>query len=202
MNRKCDLGLKLKCISNDFFKRIYSSFFEFKVFLCEVVAPSRRGLAAAMYSVLHSFGFCLMLVLGAVLHWRLAMAVPAILTLPTMAALANLRESPSWLQRQGRNKEAQEAAAFYRISLPAVILEGSSCEDVKETKKGLLERLKAILHTLTLQGSAFWCNFAFLATLFLLLGWCGFSILSFYAVEVFQLSGSPISAAHTSWITR
>ena len=159
-----------------------------------------------MYSVLHSFGFCLMLVLGAVLHWRLAMAVPAILTIPTMAVLANLRESPSWLQRQGRNEEAQEAADFYRISLPessSVILEGPVCQDdVKETKKGLLERLKGIQHTLSLQGSSFWCNFAFLATLFLLLGWCGFSILSFYAVEVFQLSGSPISAAHTSWITR
>ena len=179
-------------------------FSSFQVFLCEVVAPSRRGLAAAMYSVLHSFGFCLMLLLGALLHWRLAMAVPAILTLPTMAALANLRESPSWLQRQGRLEEAKEAAAFYRISLPPVFgLEGPSvCQEAKETKKGLLERVKAILHTLTLQGSAFWCNFAFLATLFLLLGWCGFSILSFYAVEVFQLSGSPISAAHTSWITR
>ena len=177
----------------------------FQVFLCEVVAPSRRGLAAAMYSVLHSFGFCMMLLLGAVLHWRLAMAVPAILALPTILALANLKESPSWLQKQGRLQEAREAAAFYRISLPEsslVISEESKSQDVKEAKKSLLERLKGILRTLTLQGSAFWCNFAFLAALFLLLGWCGFSILSFYAVEVFQLSGSPISAAHTSWITR
>ena len=147
----------------------------------------------------------MMLLLGAVLHWRLAMAVPAILALPTILALANLRESPSWLQKQGRLQEAREAAAFYRISLPEsslVISEESKSQDVKEAKKSLLERLKGILRTLTLQGSAFWCNFAFLATLFLLLGWCGFSILSFYAVEVFQLSGSPISAAHTSWITR
>ena len=65
-----------------------------------------------MYSFLHSFGFCMMLLLGAVLHWRLAMAVPAILTLPTIVALVNLRESPSWLQRQGRLQEAKEAAAF------------------------------------------------------------------------------------------
>jgi len=172
-----------------------------QVFLCEVASPSRRGLAAAMYAVLHSFGFCMMLLLGAVLHWRVAMAVPVILSLPTMAALANLKESPAWLQRQGRNQEAQEAADFYRISLPvsAPISKESLFQDAKE--KSLLERLKGILHTLTLQGSAFWCNFAFLASLFLLLGWCGFSILSFYAVEVFQLSGSPISAAHTSWIT-
>ena len=180
-----------------------SSFFSLsQVFLCEVASPSRRGLAAAMYAVLHSFGFCMMLLLGAVLHWRVAMAVPVILSLPTMAALANLKESPAWLQRQGRNQEAQEAADFYRISLPvsAPISKESIFQDAKE--KSLLERLKGILHTLTLQGSAFWCNFAFLASLFLLLGWCGFSILSFYAVEVFQLSGSPISAAHTSWITR
>ena len=43
-----------------------------------------------MYSVLHSFGFCLMLLLGAFLHWRLAMAVPAILTLPTMVLYRSL----------------------------------------------------------------------------------------------------------------
>ena len=43
-----------------------------------------------MYSFLHSFGFCMMLLLGAVLHWRLAMAVPAILALPTILALVNL----------------------------------------------------------------------------------------------------------------
>ena len=158
-----------------------------------------------MYSFLHSFGFCMMLLLGAVLHWRLAMAVPAILALPTIVAIVNLRESPSWLQRQGRLQEAKEAAAFYRISLPepsSVISGGSESQGVREAKKSLLERLKGNLHTLTLQDSAFWRNFAVLASLFLLLGWCGFSILSFYAVEVFQLSGSPISAAHTSWITR
>ena len=151
-----------------------------------------------MYSFLHSFGFCMMLLLGAVLHWRLAMAVPAILALPTILALVNLRESPLWLQRQGRLQEAKEAATFYRISLP----EPSESQGVKEAKKSLLERLKGSLHNLTLQDSAFWRKFAFLASLFLLLGWCGFSILSFYAVEVFQLSGSPISAVHTSWITR
>ena len=158
-----------------------------------------------MYSFLRSFGFCMMLLLGAVLHWRLAMAVPAILALPTIVALVNLRESPLWLQRQGRLQEAKEAATFYRISLPepsSVISGGSESQGVEEAKKGLLERLKGNLHALTLQDSAFWRNFAFLASLFLLLGWCGFSILSFYAVEVFQLSGSPISAVHTSWITR
>merc|ERR1719266_3112422 len=46
-----------------------------------------------------------------------------------------------------------------------------------------------------------WSRFIFLSTLFALIGWCGFPILSFYAVEIFSKSGSPFSASHTSWIT-
>ena len=128
-----------------------------------------------------------MLLLGAVLHWRLAMAVPAILALPTILALVNLRESPSWLQRQGRLQEAKEAAAFYRISLPepsSVISGGSESQGVKEAKKSLLERLKGNLHILTLQDLAFWRNFAFLASLFLLLGWCRRSLPTFRLTHI------------------
>merc|ERR1719483_1048176 len=52
-----------------------------------------------------------------------------------------------------------------------------------------------------LQDPSIISNMLFLAGLFLSIGWCGFSILSFYAVEIFQLSGSPFSASNTSWIT-
>jgi len=41
-----------------------------QVFLCEILNPERRGLGAAMYSVLHSIGFFLVLVLGAYIPWR------------------------------------------------------------------------------------------------------------------------------------
>jgi len=172
-----------------------------QVYLCEVVSPARRGLAAAMYSVLHSTGFCMMLLLGAVVHWRVAMAVPAFLALPTMAALYFLRESPSWLQRRGRQEEAEGAAAFYKLQLTEVLQEAPSTKELEVKKGGVMEKLKTVLRSLSLQGSQFWHNFAFLAILFVLIGWCGFSILSFYAVEIFQLSGAPISASHASWIT-
>jgi len=175
-----------------------------QVFLCEIVTPSRRGFTAAMYSVSYSSGFSLILFLGANLHWRLALAVPLFLSLPIMAALYNLRESPAWLQRMGRVQEAEEAAAFYRLSLPEPSLdlfEEEGPKDIKEPKKNLMEQLKAGLRILTLQGSAFWRNFAFLATLNLLFGWSGFAILASYAVEIFTLSGSPLSAAHTASIT-
>ena len=68
--------------------------------------------------------------------------------------------------------------------------------------QSVIKNLGSVSRALVEQDKAFWRRVLFLSTLFSLIGWCGFSILSFYAVEVFQLSGSPISAAHTSWITR
>ena len=153
-----------------------------------------------MYSVLHSIGFCLVLVLGAVLHWRLAMAVPAFLALPTLAGIYQLRESPSWLHRKGKVREAEQAAAFYRLPLTS-LTEGSSTAEAS-TRMGPVERLRKTSRTLAMQGGHFWPDFAFLSLLFLLLGWSGFSILSFYTTEIFQRSGSPLSASHTAWITR
>ena len=147
-----------------------------------------------------------MLVLGANLQWRLATAVLGVLGLPVVAALYNLKESPVWLQRKGRMEEAEEAAAFYKISLrtePSFVFEKKPpCQDRKETTRNLKDQLKAVLDDPVLQDSVFRQTFGFLAILFLLFGWCGFPILSFYATEIFQMSGSPISAAHTAWLTR
>merc|ERR1712241_1574530 len=50
-------------------------------------------------------------------------------------------------------------------------------------------------------GINFWKKVLYLSLLFCGIGWCGFSILSFYAVEVFQESGSPFSPSTTSWVT-
>ena len=155
-----------------------------------------------MHYVLFSCGISMVLFLGAFLHWRVAMAVPAIFSLPIMAALFNLRESPVWLQRMGKMQNAKEAADFYRLSLPKSPPEEALSRNSKESKKTLQERLMAGIHHLTQEGSDFWLNLACLATLSFLFGWCGFPLLSFYAVEIFHLSGSPLSASNTACITR
>ena len=156
-----------------------------------------------MYSVLHAVGFSMMLILGASLPWRFAMTVPAALAIPILAGLWWLRESPYWLTLQGRLEEAMASANFYSLEVPSVkiVIEtlGTDMIDCNGTK---MERMKALLRTLSQQGKQFWKDLAFLSLLFVLVGWSGFSILSFYAVEIFQRSGSPISAEHTSWITR
>ena len=131
------------------------------------------------------------------------MAVPAIFSLPIMAALCSLRESPVWLQRMGKMEDAKEAAAFYRLSLPdPLIKEEALSHNTKKPKKALKEQLMAGIRDLTQQGCEFWIDFASLAILSSLFGWCGFPILSFYAVEVFNISGSPMSASYSACITR
>ena len=155
-----------------------------------------------MFYVLFSCGISLVLFLGAFLHWRLAMAVPAAFSLPIMAALYNLSESPVWLQRMGKMENAKEAAAFYRLSLPEPPREETLSCNRKESETTSEENWMSSFRDLAQQGSDFWLNFAFLAFLSFLFGWCGFPILSFYAVEIFHLSGSPISASNTACITR
>ena len=53
--------------------------------------------------------------------------------------------------------------------------------------KNVTEMTTALLS----KDKQFWATFAFLVSLFAFLGWCGFSILSFYAVEVFTKVSSP-----------
>jgi len=179
-----------------------------QVFLCEIMSPSRRGLGAAMYSVLHSLGFFLVLILGAFLPWRWAVSVPAFLSVPIFVAITCLHESPEWLNKMGHEQQCQEALKFYQKDL-----EGAKSKPVikpiNDNKTPhprfnvviLVEKCKTFLHLLMLQDPSFVTHLLYLSALFVCIGWCGFSILSFYAVEIFQLSGSPLSASNTSWIT-
>lgn len=178
-----------------------------QVYLCEIMSPTRRGLGAAMYSVLHSFGFFIVLILGAFLPWRWAVSVPAFLSVPIFVAISCLHESPEWLNKMGHDRQCQAALQFYRKDLEGEIFKAvkQSEEEEKIAKSfsitSLIEKMKTFLSLLMFQYPSFLRNMLYLSTLFLCIGWCGFSILSFYAVEIFQLSGSPLSAANTSWIT-
>merc|ERR1711892_1371153 len=174
-----------------------------QVYLCEIMSPSRRGLGAAMYSVLHSLGFFLVLILGAFLPWRWAVSVPAFLAVPIFGAIFFLHESPEWLNKMGHEKRCQEALNFYQKDLEGekLNLEKKTENEESFPKFIIVVKLKTFLRLIMFQYPDFLRNMLFLSTLFLCIGWCGFSILSFYAVEIFQLSGSPLSASNTSWIT-
>jgi len=179
-----------------------------QVYLCEIMSPSRRGLGAAMYSVLHALGFFLVLILGAFLPWRIAVMVPAILAIPTFIAILFLHESPEWLNKNGQTKKCDLACKFYhkqldekKIDIKIVEVEANNTDNKRNAMLILVGNLNDFSKSILEQDKSFWRNFLYLAFLFTSIGWCGFSILSFYAVEVFQESGSPFSASNTSWIT-
>ena len=158
-----------------------------------------------MYSVLHSIGFFLVLILGRYLPWRWAVSVPAFLAVPVFVCIACLHESPEWLNKMGHNNQRQEALKFYQKDL-----EGSQqkTEDLPTkksdgTRTNLLvskARFETFMNSIISQDPSFLRNLIFLSTLFICIGFGGFSVLSFYAVEIFQLSGSPLPASDTSWI--
>jgi len=185
-----------------------------QVFLCEILDTNRRGLGAAMYSVLHSLGFCMVLFSGAFIPWRMAIFIPTLMCLPILALVTILHESPDWLIRRGRIEEYNKSMNFYqkledpedfKLNLSKSALENETKnknkEETKSKKEIFLNKFVEVSGLLFAQDKTFWRLVALLSLLFACVGWCGFSILSFYATEIFSKSGSPFSAAHTSWIT-
>jgi len=205
------LGFVVLCVSNSVLLLVVGRFLlgyplVSQVFLSEVLSPGRLGLGAAMYSVLHSLGFFLVLILGAFLPWRWALAVPALLAVPVFCAVACLQESPEWLHKAGHREHALQAAIFYQKQIrsdsflykekPLKKKDKDSVHKIVDKKN----KLKMLISGIIKNDPKFIQNVLYLCFLFVCIGWCGFSIMSFYAVEIFKLSGSPLSAVNTSWI--
>ena len=85
-----------------------------QVYLCEILDTDRRGLGAAMYSILHSVGFFMILFLGAFLPWRLTVSLPMFLAVPIFIGILFLHESPDWLRKNHRFEEMERSVRFYR----------------------------------------------------------------------------------------
>ncbi len=81
------------------------------MYTCELVHPSLRGVAAAIYAVSQALGYSLILLLGAVTPtWRYAIGAVGALTIPTFILLvAIVPESPAWLLRVDREEEAESS---------------------------------------------------------------------------------------------
>ena len=135
------------------------------------------------------------------------MAIPAILTIPTFVGICFLHESPEWLHKNGCKKKCQESLKFYQKEIAVEecvdihIIEISKQDEKKHAALILAGNINDISKSIFSKGINFWKKVLYLSLLFCGIGWCGFSILSFYAVEVFQESGSPFSPSTTSWVT-
>ena len=70
-----------------------------------------------MYSALHATGFFIVMILGAYLPWRWAVAFPAFVALPAFFGIINIHESPEWLHKKGYVKLCTQSCQYYQKEL-------------------------------------------------------------------------------------
>ena len=135
--------------------------------------------------------------------------MPMLLAVPIFIGLSFLQESPDWLSKKHRFEEMEQSVSFYRryrvdhhesdlFTLKYNSLkdtEGGNCKlcqqsdekiHLEKEKSSFAENILEVSRALLSKPEQFWARFVFLSALFALIGWCGFPILSFYAVEIFS----------------
>merc|ERR1712032_220269 len=132
---------------------------------------------AAMYSVLHSFGFFLVLFTGAYLPWRIAVFLPGILAIPTFVLIMFLHESPEWLLKKGRIDEYKKSVKFFQIDKRQFddnqdIFVGRENKNKENDNVSMCEsvfsNLGSVSKSLIEQDRSFWRRVLFLSVLFAL----------------------------------
>jgi len=84
------------------------------IFVGETSHPSIRGLTATLMTILFCSGFTLSMFLGAVFPWRTVTCLATIPPALSFILLMTVKESPTWLMRQGRGEDAHASLFFYR----------------------------------------------------------------------------------------
>jgi len=169
------------------------------IFVSETSHASLRGFTGTMLIIEYCCGFCLSMFLGALFHWKVVCYLATIFPTIGFVVMLWLRETPSWLLRQGRETEAKEALTFYRGN-PEI--EKEELEKMKDNIKKI-EKQNEGMGTSTLE----WLNSkfrrfrdgAFLKPFLLLnlmlnigLDWGGFPALAFYMHTILEEVKAPV----------
>ena len=163
-----------------------------------------------MYSTLHATGFFMVMILGAYLPWRWAVAIPAFVAFPAFFGISRIYESPEWLHKKGYVQLSTQSTQYYQRELEeeeedAKSLDMNMPKEVVMIEKehcmfGLAKKMCISINRIVWENPRVPQHFIYLIVLHVCIGWGGFSILSFYAVGVFQKTGSPLSPVQTAWI--
>ncbi|XP_034824898.1 facilitated trehalose transporter Tret1-like isoform X2 [Maniola hyperantus] len=168
-----------------------------RVYTCEVSQPHLRGMLGAMASVGVSTGVLIQYVIGSVTSWNILAGLSTTVPILSLLGMLFLPETPNYLLTQDKTDKAESSL---------IKLRGSTCNLQDEIQKMInfkeknhveplktpKEIIKALLAPSTLKP------FAILAIYFFIYQWCGVNTITFYAVEVFQASGTQIDKY---WLT-
>lgn len=154
------------------------------VYIGETSSPSYRGFLLAAISLAIAVGLLFSHLLGTFLTWQLTALISVSLPCLAFILLLPVPESPSWLAKKGKLKEAEEAFLWCR---------GHSME-AKEEMYNMLEAQKtSTTSTLTakqklslLFKKEFLKPLAIINVFFVTTQFCGVNAITFYSVSIMQ----------------
>ncbi|XP_057320505.1 facilitated trehalose transporter Tret1-like isoform X2 [Microplitis mediator] len=163
-----------------------------RVYTSEVTQPHLRGMLTALSSVGVSTGVMLEYAMGGVTSWKICAAISSLIPASALILMFIFPETPSYLISRNKPEKARKALEHFRGSSYNLNKEMDTL--INFSNKNNLKRLttpKEILHAI-LQPNAL-KPFALLFFYFLIYQWSGTNAVTFYAVDIFQKSGTTIN---------
>ncbi|XP_053602986.1 facilitated trehalose transporter Tret1-like isoform X2 [Plodia interpunctella] len=163
-----------------------------RVYTAEVSQPHLRGMLGALASVGVSTGVLIQYVIGSMTTWNVLAGISASIPILSFLTMMFLPETPNYLLQQDKRERAESSLAKLRggscdlqeeIQRMITFKEKNHVEPLKSPK----EIFKAVIAPSALKP------FLILALYFLIYQWCGINTITFYAIEIFQASGSTMS---------
>ncbi|XP_043506075.1 facilitated trehalose transporter Tret1-like isoform X1 [Polistes fuscatus] len=163
-----------------------------RVYASEVTQPHLRGMLTAMSSVGVSTGVLIEYALGSLLSWNICAAISGILPLAALILMFIFPETPSYLISRNKPDKARKALQQFRdnnynIDQEMETLEQFSNKNNLKRLTGFREIVSALLKPNALKP------YALLFLYFLIYQFSGTNVITFYAVEIFNDSGTTIN---------
>ncbi|KAG7165779.1 facilitated trehalose transporter Tret1-like isoform X2 [Homarus americanus] len=155
------------------------------VYISEITDARNRGWLASLAEAWVTLGFLLCYLIGNYLHWyTAAWVLPLITTVPSFFCLLMAPETPPWLIRNGKIREAKFSLLQLRGSLV------TAEKELKELRKCVRKGNDSWYHSLLLLKRKSNLIPLIISLLIVVLKeLSGLSVMSIYIVRIFQLTG-------------
>lgn len=166
-----------------------------RVYTSEVTQPHLRGMLGALASVGISFGVLSQYILGTFLRWQILSAISAIIPIAAFIFMCLMPESPNYLVSRSKSDQALKSLTKLRGSKCNIQREVDHLKQFTLKTQATTARKPTFNETMrALLSPAAMKPFGILVIYFMLYQFSGVNTITFYAVDIFKLSGSEFDA--------